>query len=107
MRNSVTVFVVVILFGGMLVLALWVYDVRSDRNRKITVNGPTPVFVGNGDEACDRKPALVVASKSSSLQIRRIRYWKNCATIDVALSDGGMGYVVSGVGDFSISPPLP
>jgi hypothetical protein len=37
------------------------------------------------------------AERGTKLPVRRIRYLKHCATLDVAPPDGGEGYVVLGV----------
>jgi hypothetical protein len=86
---------------------LWALDVRNDRKHSISVNTATPVFVGSGgDYGCHGTPFATV-EPGAKLPVRRIRYLKDCAAIDVALPDGRTGYVVLGVGDVSISPPLP
>ena len=92
--------------AGLLLLGFWTYDVHEDREHRIVVNSAAPVFAGNGSESCDDLPALATAYPNTALVVRRIRYWKNCATIDVVLPDGRTGYVVFGVGSFSVSPPL-
>jgi hypothetical protein len=91
---------------GALLLALWANDVRKDRKHTARVNSPTPIFVGSGDEDCERRQQLTAVQPGVVLRVQRIRYWKNCATIDVALSDGRKGHIVLGVGDVSMYPPL-
>ena len=87
---------------------LWALDVRSDRNHTVSVNMPTPVFVGSGgDNGCGNGAQLTTAERGAKLPVRRIRYLKACAAIDVVLPDGRMGYIVLGVGDVSVNPPLP
>ena len=49
----------------------------------------------------------MTAEPGARLQVRRIRYLKDCAALDVALPDGREGYVVLGIGDVSVKPPLP
>lgn len=90
---------------GLFLGAFWIYDVHKDREHTIVVNSATPIFAGSGSERCDDSPLLVAADANTPLKVKRIRYWKNCATVDVALPDGRIGYVVHGVGDFSVSPP--
>ena len=84
---------------------LWGYDVWSDRKHKVSISGPTPIFAGDGDEACGGS-RLTTGQAHTDFQVRRIQYWKNCATIDIKLPDGRKGYVVMGEGEFSILPPL-
>ena len=89
----------------LLVALVWVRDIWSDRKHSVQVKSETPVFAGNGDEDCEGK-RLTSAPAGTTLQVRRIRYWKNCATVDVALPDGQSGHIVLGVGDVSLNPRL-
>ena len=93
------------LIGALLIIALWLHDVWDDRQHAVRTKSETPVFVGSGDEACEGKP-LTVIQPGRTLHVRRIRYWKNCATVDIALPDGKEGHIVLGKGEVSISPPL-
>lgn len=87
-------------------LLLWAWDVRNDRKHTVSVNMATPVFAGNGgDEGC-HGTQLMTVERGTQLPVRRIRYLKECAAIDVVLPDGRTGYVVLGVGDVSVNPPL-
>jgi hypothetical protein len=92
---------------GVLLSFLWVKDIRNDRQHTVVVNAATPVFVGAGHD-CNGTP-LTRVEKGSKLPVRRIRYPNkgSCATLDVSLPDGRTGYVVLGVGDVSVNPPLP
>lgn len=92
---------------GVLLVALWANDVHKDRKHTVRVNSPTPIFVGSGGEDCDRRQQLTAVQPHVSLRVQRIRYWKDCATLDVALPDGRKGHVVIGVSDVSVYPPLP
>jgi hypothetical protein len=96
-----------LLIVGTFVFLLWIKDVRNDRKHIVIVNTATPVFVGTGDEGGCHGTQLTTPERGSRLPVRRIRYLKDCATIDVALPDGREGYVVLGVGDISVNPPLP
>jgi|SRR5882672_7419403 len=89
----------------LLVAFVWVHDIWSDRKHSVQVKTETPVYAGNGDEDCEGK-RLTSARPGTSLQVRRIRYWKNCATVDVGLPDGQSGHIVLGEGDVSLAPPL-
>jgi hypothetical protein len=89
---------------GVLLLALWANDVRKDRKHTVTVNSPTPIFAGSGDEDCDRRQQLTAVQPGVALRVQRIRYWKDCATLNVALPDGRKGHIVLGVGDVSVYP---
>jgi hypothetical protein len=90
------------------VLAVWANDIRKDREHKVVVISPTPVFVGHGIERDCYAPSEKAAIEQSgaALRVSRIRYWKDCATIDVVLPDGRSGHIVLGVGDVSVRPPL-
>ena len=92
---------------AIFLLALWLLDVRDDRKHVVVVNARTPVFIGTGDEDCEARGQLTTVEKGVNLPVDRIRYQKNCATVDVLLPDGRKGYVVLGVGDVSVKPPLP
>jgi hypothetical protein len=50
---------------------------------------------------------LTTVERGNRLPVRRIRYLKDCAALDVVLPDGREGYVVLGVGDVSVKPALP
>jgi hypothetical protein len=84
-------FVIPFAIIGVLFLVLWANDVHEDRKHTLTVNSPTPIFAGSGDEDCDRRQQLTAVQRGATLRVQRIRYWKNCATLDVALSDGRRG----------------
>ena len=90
---------------GAIILAMSSYDAHQDRKHSVTIDSPVPVFVGTGDGACGGNP-LTTVQPGTVLRVRRIRYWKNCATLDVVLPDGRNGYIVPGDGDFSVTPPL-
>jgi hypothetical protein len=96
-----------LLIATTCVLSLWLRDIRNDREHTVIVNAATPVFVGTGDTGGCHGTQLLTATRGSKLQVRRIRYLKECAAIDVALPDGREGYVVLGIGDLSVNPPLP
>lgn len=68
-------------------LILWASDVRQHRKHTVTVNSPTPIFIGRGDEDRENEPQIATAQSNSKIRIRRIRYWKNCATLDVVLPE--------------------
>jgi hypothetical protein len=87
----------------MVVLAIWSHDVWSDRSRTVLVRTATPIFAGSG-EGCDGT-RIATASPNTAFQVKRIRYWKSCATIDVVLLDGRKGHILLGEGDVSITPP--
>jgi hypothetical protein len=96
-----------LLVVSTLLWLLWLRDVRNDRKHTVRVNMPTPVFVGtSGDGGCHGLQ-LTTIKRGTQLQVQRIRYLKDCAAIDVVLPDGRKGYVVLGVGDVSVNPPLP
>ena len=67
-------------------LVIWGWDVHNDRKHVVTVISTTPVF--GGDAWCHDGQRLVDVPPGIHLEVRRIGYWKDCATLDVALSDG-------------------
>jgi len=84
----------------------WAYDVWNDRKHVLTVKQNTSVFTGKGDESCGGEQLAVIAP-GDQVQVRRIRYWKNCATVDVELAGGKKGYIVPSIDNVKITPPLP
>jgi hypothetical protein len=86
---------------------LWLRDVQNDRKHTVSVNAATPVFAGNGGDGGCHGTQLTTVQQGAELPVRRIKYLKDCAAIDVALPDGRQGYVVLGIGDVSVIPPLP
>jgi len=95
------------LIVGAFISVLWFRDLHNDRKHVLIVNAVTPVFLGTGSDGGCHGTQLTTVERGSKLPVRRIRYLKDCATIDVALPDGRDGYVVLGVGDVSVNPPLP
>ena len=84
-------------------LIIWGWDVHNDRKHLVTVISTTPVF--GGAAWCHLGQRLVDVPPDIHLEVRRIRYWKDCATLDVALPDGRQGYIISG-DSFSVNPRL-
>jgi hypothetical protein len=91
---------------GLLSVIAWANDVREDRRHTVTANSLSPVFAGRGGEDCDHKQQLTAVQPASTFPVQRIRYFKNCATLDLVLPGAGKGYIVLGVGDYSVQPPL-
>lgn len=89
----------------VVILALWSYDVWNDRSHSVSVLADTPIYAGHGSEACGGNK-LTIVHRGLMLPVLRIRYWKNCATLDVDLPDGRIGYIVIGDGSVSVTPPL-
>ncbi len=87
-------------------LVRWAADVHDDREHTVSINSLTPLFKGSGNDGCDRAQQLEIIQPESSVVVRRIRYWKDCATIDVVLSNGQHGYIVFG-NHISVTPTLP
>jgi hypothetical protein len=73
---------------GLLFVVVWARDRYEDRKHTVTANSVSPVFPGHGDEDCDLKQQLTEVQPGSTFQVRRIRYWKNCATLDLTLPGG-------------------
>lgn len=96
-----------LLIAGLCLSLLWLKDVRNDRKHTVLVNAATPVFIGTGAVGGCHGTQFTTVERGSKLPVRRIRYLKGCAALDVALPDGRAGYVVLGVGDISVNPPLP
>ena|ERR1700719_4414780 len=99
-------FVVCAVVVGLVLVSWWFYDVQQDRKHIVTVKSQTPVFAGSGNGLCGGQ-RLTVVPAGAVLGVRRIRYWKNCETLDVVLPDNRHGYLVRGEGEVTVSPPLP
>jgi hypothetical protein len=87
-------------------LVRWAADVHEDRKHTVSINSPTPFFKGSGNDGCDRGQQLEIVQSGAPVVVRGIRYWKDCATIDVVLSNGQHGYIVLD-NHISVSPALP
>ncbi len=88
------------------VCAPWAYDVWKDRSHTLITQSETPVFDNRGDDQCTSGTVMATIASGVSLKVQRIRYWKECATVDVKLNDGRTGRIILGYGHVSISPPL-
>ena len=84
----------------------WGYDVWQDRKHAVAVSEDVPVFVGVANGSCGGSQ-ITVLTPGSKVSVRRIRHWKNCATIDVRCPDGRAGYIVFDSRQMTISPSLP
>jgi hypothetical protein len=105
-RHLVVIASGVFIFLGLIVVVLWGNDVRKDRTHSVTVEAATPLFPGTGRN-CDASQRATIVQQGIVLPVRRIRYWKDCATIDVDVRDGESGHFVLGVGSLNVQPPLP
>jgi hypothetical protein len=94
-----------VLIVGSLALLIWVTDVWRDRRHTIVIESETPIFVGPTDLVC-HGTRLSFAEAGATFRVQRIRYYKNCATLDIKLPDGQKGYVTFGEGEFRVLPPL-
>jgi|GEM_PF-1162579 hypothetical protein len=97
--------------GSLLVVStflwlLWLRDVRNDRKHTVSVNATTPVFVGSGSDGGCHGTQLTTIERGATVPVQRIRYLKDCAVIDIGLPSRQQGYVVLGIGDVSVNPPL-
>lgn len=103
-RRLIVICVMLVLFVAA--LALWSADVDADRRHTVTVESETPVFAGSGDDSCSGTE-VGLAQAGEVLRVRRIRYWKNCATIDVATPHQESNHLVWNGRTFTVKPPLP
>jgi hypothetical protein len=105
-RQLVVIATSVLVVLGVIALVLWANDVRKDRTHSVTVEAATPLSPGTGRN-CDTSQRATTVQQGIVLAVRRIRYWKDCATIDVDLPDGESGHFVLGLGSLDVQPPLP
>lgn len=103
---AVTAFAPLLVACAVLLL-LWARDVRNDRKHTVIVKTATPVFAGSGSDNGCHGTQLTTVGPGAKLPVRRIRYLKDCAAIDVVLPGQRTGYVVLGFGEVSVDPPLP
>jgi hypothetical protein len=90
----------------VVVLCWWEYDVMLDRRHTVLVTSPTPIYAGEGGgQVMCEGMGIVIAQPGASFRVKRIRYWKDCATVDVKLQDGRIGHIAD-FGAISITPPL-
>ena len=87
-------------------LVRWAADVYQDRRHTVSIKLPTPLFKGSGNDDCDRAQQIKIIQPGAPLVVRRIKYWKDCATIDVAFFNGQHGYIVLD-DHVSVTPALP
>ena len=97
---------VLVLTLALIAVGLWARDTWQDRRHSISIVAPTPLFAGSGNDGCGVNQIGVIQT-GNTVRVQRIRYWKSCATIDVAVSDGRKGYVVLGQGAVEVNPTLP
>ena len=89
----------------LLIVGPWARDVWKDRKHSLMVKSETPIFAGAGNESCGGMQ-LTTVQAGATLRVQRIRYWKNCATLNVVLSDGREGFVVWDSRKVQVRPPL-
>jgi hypothetical protein len=106
LRNALLVMATLAVMVALGLAVWWAWDVESDRRHVVFVNGPTPVFIGSSIEGCPQIPRQEMEPAGATLHVRRIRFWKDCATIDVTTPNGAKGYVVFGIGNFRVDPKL-
>jgi hypothetical protein len=90
---------------ALLIATLWARDVWNDREHVVTVESETPIFAGAGNESCGGTQ-LTTVQTGAALHVQRIRYWKECSTLNIVLPDGREGYIVLGKGAVQVRPPL-
>jgi hypothetical protein len=110
-KEESAIFSILLVLGGTLLVCVlvfvgfWANDLRQDRRSSVIVHSSTPLFVGSGNNFCYRQAKIALTVEAgTSVRVRRIRYWKDCATVDVSLPNGQRGYFVLGVRDFSVNP---
>ncbi len=93
--------------AALVLVGVWLNDIRNDRSHSVTAKVTTPVFAGNGDEQGCQGVQFTTIQVGTTVRVRRIHGLKDCMAIDVVLPDGRNGYVILGKGDVSVNPPLP
>jgi len=104
-KVTIRVVLLVVIVGLCAIFAMWANDVHQDRKHVVIVNSKTPIFGGRG-EGCETPTPIFLVQPGAVLRVRRIRYWKECATLDVKLPDRASGHIVLGIGNVSVRPPL-
>jgi hypothetical protein len=104
MKDEIRFLVVSVAIVGLLIGAVWGFDVWKDRKHSIHVLARTPLY--GGEESCFLGAEIGTIQPGAAMKIKRISYPKDCAIIDVSLGDGRSGYIVLD-SSVSVSPPLP
>jgi hypothetical protein len=79
---------------GLISLVAWANDVRDDRMHTVTSNSLSPVFAGRGSDDCNSTEQLMTVQPGATLPVQRIRFWKDCATLDLTLPGGRTGHII-------------
>jgi hypothetical protein len=90
---------------GLVAIVIAARDAGNDRKHVVTVESETPIFAGAGNESCGGTQ-LTTIQTGAALHVQRIRYWKECSTLNIVLPDGREGYIVLGKGAVQVRPPL-
>src|SRR5579871_6719587 len=88
--NPVHATVVAALLLTAAAMVLWLNHVRQDWTHAVTINSLTPILKGSGDD-CSSSQSIAFERPGTTLRVHRIRYWKDCETIDIRLRDGRSG----------------
>ncbi len=84
--------------AGIYIILAFSWDVHRDRQRIIDFVQPTRLFSGAPDEHCDEdalQPIAVIQPRDK-FEVRRVRYWKSCMTVEVRSADRKLrGFVIS------------
>src|SRR4051812_45959407 len=104
MKNLLAFFV-----GGLLVLSaaylvllgMYIADVRDDRKRHVIVSGPSPIF---STESCfpQVQDRIATTAVGEPINVRRVHYPKECMIVRVHLKSGIEGFMVSGEGAWKL-----
>ena len=92
---------------GICIGLMFAWDMYLDRQRTIEFEEPTRLLVGASDGQCDesRLQAVAIIRPGDKFEVRRVRYWKNCMTVEVRSKDHKLrGFVISGP-TFHLSEP--
>jgi hypothetical protein len=92
-RTPAFVLLALLSISGIVASAWWTYDVWLDRQKTLDVSSPSPIYKGRGSELCEGT-VLMTVQAGTHFKVKRVRYWKNCATIDVELPDKSLGHFV-------------
>ena len=104
-RRAIVFALALLVLTCTVALVLWANDIRRDREHTVTVDEPTAIFAGSAQN-CDTLHQIAVVQRGAVFPIRRIRYWKDCATLDVNVPNGRLGHFILGVGTVEVKPPL-
>ena len=90
--KKVTLAILIVLFA---ITGIVGFDVYHDRQNRIIVKGPVPVYSDWKSHPRDRKPEFILNS-DTGVKIKRIRYGKSYMAVRIESQNGQSGWIFFG-----------